>query len=133
MIVFDTSAVINFLRGGEETKDIVENAEKDRNTVAITTISLFELLSPIYHKRLQRENRVLRAFAGQTIQLGLDSRAADEASKIMGALLRLGVPINTLDVLICGIAVSNNADNIVTLDRDFEQVEKVADINIRFI
>jgi predicted nucleic acid-binding protein len=96
-------------------------------------VSLFELLSPIYHKRLQSEERVVKMFASEVILLGLDIRAAEEASKIMGALLRLGRPINALDILIAGIAVANGADEIVTSDRDLEEVGKVVDIGIRLI
>jgi hypothetical protein len=65
--------------------------------------------------------------------LGLDPDAATEASKIMGALLRVGRPINALDALISGIAVSNGAEKIVTSDRDLEEVAKVADVKIRLI
>ncbi len=133
MIVFDTSAVIDFLRGGTKTKSIVESVEKAGDTVAVTTISLFEVLSPIHHRRLWKEERAVRAFARQTVILGLDMNAATEASKIMGALLRLGKPINALDTLISGIAVSNAAEKIVTSDHDLDEVAKVADVRIQFI
>jgi predicted nucleic acid-binding protein len=51
----------------------------------------------------------------------------------MGALLRMGRPINALDTLISGIAVSNGAEKIVTTDRDLEQVARVADVRIQII
>ena len=47
MIVFDTSAAIDFLRGGAKTKSLVESVEESGDVVAVTTVSLFELLSPI--------------------------------------------------------------------------------------
>ncbi len=62
--------------------------------------------------------------------LGLDSEAGEEASRIMGSLLRLGRPVNALDVLISGIAVANGAKTIVTSDRDFQTIQKVANIDI---
>lgn len=121
------------MRGGEETRIIVDAAEKSGEVLAITTVSLFELLSPLYHRRLHRDESVVRAFARQAVHLGLDFPAAEQASKIMGSLLRLGEPINALDVLICGIAISNNVNHLVTSDRDFERVEKVAEIKIKYI
>ncbi len=133
MIIFDTSAVIDFLRGGEGTKAIVGAIEKAGDSLAVTTVTMFELLSPIQHRRLWKEERAVRAFAQQTIVLGLDLNAAAEASKIMGALLRLGTPTNSLDTLVSGIAVANGAGKIVTSDRDFEQIAKVADIRIQLI
>jgi predicted nucleic acid-binding protein len=133
MIVFDTSAVIDFLRGGTKTKSLVESIEKTGNTVAVTSVSLFELLSPIHHRRLWKEEKAVRAFVRQTVLLDLDANAATEASKIMGALLRLGKPINALDTLIAGISVSNGAEKIVTSDSDLGEVAKVADIRIHFL
>jgi len=131
--VLDTSAIIDLLRGGEEVKPIIESAEKTGNPVAATTVSLFELLSPVYHRRLHQEEKILRAFATRAVLLGLDRNAAEEASKIMGSLLRMGKPINALDALICGIAVSNAAEYVVTSDHDFQEVGKVSDIQIRLI
>jgi len=129
----DTSVIIDFLRGEEKTRSIVASAERMGESVAATTVSLFELLSPIYHRRLRREEKVLRAFGRQAMLLSLDFHGAEEAAKIMGSLLRLGRPINALDVLICGIAISNNADQILTSDRDFEEIGKVASIKIELI
>ncbi len=65
--------------------------------------------------------------------LGLDFASGEESSRIMGALLRLGRPVNALDVLISGIAVANGADTIVTSDGDFETIQKVANIDVLFI
>lgn len=45
----------------------------------------------------------------------------------------MGRPINALDTLISGIAVSNGAEKIVTSDRDLEEVAKVADVKIQLI
>ena len=133
MIVFDTSAAVDFLRGGAKTKAIVESIEERGDAVAVSTVSLFELLSPIQHRRLLKEEKAVRAFIRRTVLLELDSSSATEASKIMGALLRLGIPINPLDALISGIAIANGAEKIVTADHDFEQVAKIADLKIQII
>ena len=133
MILFDTSAAVDFLRGGARTKSLVESIEQTGDTVAVTTVSLFELLTPIQHRRLLKEEKAVKAFVRRTILLGLDSNSATEASKIMGALLRLGIPINPLDTLISGIAVANGAEKIVTSDHDFEQLAKIADLKIQMI
>ena len=99
----------------------------------MTSISLFELLSPIFHRRLSKREKALRAFARESQFLGLDAAGTEEASKIMGSLLRIGKPINVLDVLISGIAVANGADEIVTSDKDFQIIQKVANITVTMI
>ena len=80
-----------------------------------------------------KREKVVRAFARQSQLLVLDAAATEEASRIMGALLRIGKPINPLDVLISGIAVANGADEIVTSDKDFQTIEKVANISVTMI
>jgi len=99
----------------------------------MTSISLFELLSPIYHRRLLKREKVVRAFAREIVFLGLDAAATEEASRIMGSLLRIGKAVNALDVLISGIAVANGADEIVTSDKDFQTIQKVANISLTFV
>ena len=43
----------------------------------------------------------------------------------MARLLNIGKIVNTLDVLIAGIAVTNGADKIVSRDKDFLEISKV--------
>ena len=80
-----------------------------------------------------KREKAVRAFARESQFLVLDSAATEEASKIMGALFRIGKPINALDVLISGIAVANGVDEIVTSDKDFQTIEKVANISVTMI
>jgi len=50
MILFDTSAIIDFLKGGVKTKSIVEEIESNRESVYTTLISQYELFTPVFHK-----------------------------------------------------------------------------------
>jgi len=131
--VLDTSAIIDFLRKGEKTREIIEREKGRGGAFGMTSISLFELLSPIINKRLVARERAVRAFARESQFLGLDAAATEEASGIMGSLLRIRRPVNALDVLISGIAVSNGAEELVTMDRDFQTIEKVANIKVTMI
>ena len=133
MIILDTSAVLDFLRGGERTRSIVEKAEASKQAIGVTTVSLFELLTPTYHRRMEKEEKAIRTFLRQCQLLGLDEPSAEEASKIMGRLFRLGMPVNALDALISGTAISNGADSIVTLDRDFQRISEIANVQVQLI
>ena len=79
------------------------------------------------------QERNIRAFLRQSIVLTLDQNSAEQASRIMGSLFKLGFPINALDTLIAGIAIETGADKIVTLDRDFIQIAKVTDLDVVII
>ncbi|MCL4334963.1 MAG: type II toxin-antitoxin system VapC family toxin [Candidatus Thermoplasmatota archaeon] len=130
MILFDTSAIIDFLKGGVKTKSIVEEIESNRESVYTTVISQYELLTPVFHKGMRAEERNIRSFLRQSIVFPLDQNSAEKASRIMGRLFKLGLTINALDTLIAGIAIETGMDKIVTLDRDFLQIAKVTDLDV---
>jgi len=44
----------------------------------------------------------------------------------MADLLTMGRPVNTLDVLIAGIAITNGAEKIATRDKDFMEISEVS-------
>lgn len=133
MILFDTSAIIDFLKGGVKSRSIVEEIESNRESVYTTVISQYELLTPVYHKGLKVEERNIRAFLRRSVVFPLDQNAAEESSRIMGSLFKLGVPVNALDTLIAGIAIVTGTDTIATLDRDFMQIAKITDLEIIII
>ncbi len=133
MILFDTSAIIDFLKGGLKTKSIVEEIESNRERVYTTVISQYELLTPVYHKGIKVEERNIRAFLRRSVVFPLDQNAAEESSRIMGGLFKLGIPINALDTLIAGIAITTGTDKIATLDRDFTQIAKITELDIIII
>ena len=133
MILFDTSAIIDFLKGGLKTKSIVEEIESNRERVYTTVISQYELLTPVYHKGIKVEERNIRAFLRRSVVFPLDQNAAEESSRIMGGLFKLGIPINALDTLIAGIAITTGTDKIATLDRDFTQIAKITELVIIII
>ena len=48
----------------------------------------------------------------------------------MGSLLAIGTPVNALDVLIVGIAMAYGAKKIVSRDKDFLRIGKLASIDV---
>ena len=47
--------------------------------------------------------------------------------------MELGRGINPLNVLVSGVAVANGADAVVTSDRGFQTIQKVASIDVLLI
>jgi len=123
MIVLDTSVLIDYFRG--KSFDIVENSD------AVTTVITYhEIISGIKHKKAKKEEIFFRRFFSDIKVLDFDLKASEESSEIMARLLNIGKIINTLDVLIAGIAVTNGADKIVSKDKDFLEISKVTGLEI---
>ena len=133
MIAIDTTIAVAFLRGETRSVSAVRSALESTNSLGISSVSLFELLHPIHHRKLEREERTVRSFIHQLTLLPLDTEAAEEAAKIMGGLMRIGQPVNALDVLIAGTAVANGAEKLLSSDRDFEKISKVSDLKLEIV
>ncbi|MDY9927780.1 type II toxin-antitoxin system VapC family toxin [Methanosarcina sp.] len=124
MIVIDTSALIDFFRGVENTREFMDN------DVTTTVITYYEILSGIKHRKARKEEHFFRRFFSEIDILDFDLKAAEEASDIMGRLLSLGIPVNSTDVLIAGIAIVNGAEKIVSRDKDFISIGKVSNLDV---
>lgn len=133
MIAIDTSVAVDFLRGKERSVSSVRSALRATDSVGISTVSLFELLHPIHHRKLDRQERVVKSFFHQLKLLPLDSEAAEQSAKIMGGLMRIGQSVNALDVLIAGTAVANGAEKLLSADRDYERISRVSDLKLEIV
>lgn len=133
MIVIDTSVAVDFLRGEKQTVSRLRSVHSEGTAIGLTSVSLFELLHPLRHRKLREEERKVRSFAHQLSLLVLDSEAADESAEIMGSLMRAGQSVNALDVFIAGTAVANGAENLLSYDDDFQKISKVSDLKVEII
>ncbi|KQC16052.1 MAG: type II toxin-antitoxin system VapC family toxin [Methanothrix sp.] len=124
MIVLDTSALIDLFRGSRQIREFVgEDA-------ATTMMSCYEIFAGINHRKAKREGQFFRRFFSEIEILDFDMRAAEKAGQIMGQLLIQGTPVNTLDVLIAGTAITNGAERLISRDRDFEKISQVSELAI---
>lgn len=124
MIVLDTSALIDFFRGVEKTREFMNS------DVTTTIVTYYEILSGVKHRKARKEEQFFRRFFSEIDVLDFDLKAAEEASGIMGRLLSIGTPVNSMDILIAGIAVVNGAEKIVSKDEDFIKVGKVSNLEV---
>jgi len=126
MIVLDTSFLIDLFKGERKTLSIVDS------DVATTVITYHEILSGIKHKKAKKEEMFFRRFFSKIKILEFDLNAAEKSSEIMADLLTAGRPVNTLDVLIAGIAIANGAGKIATRDKDFMEISEVSRLETLF-
>jgi predicted nucleic acid-binding protein len=124
MIVLDTSVLIDLFRGSETARSYLTS---DSVTTVITS---YEILAGIKHRNAKSEERLFRRFFSDVPLLEMNRDASENAAYIMGSLLAIGTPVNALDVLIVGIAMAYGADKIVSRDKDFLRIGKLASIDV---
>ncbi|TAN46254.1 MAG: type II toxin-antitoxin system VapC family toxin [Candidatus Methanoperedens sp.] len=104
MIVLDTSFLIDFFKGKNMLLDYINS------DVATTVITFHEIISGVKHKKAKNEEKFFRRFFSDIKVIDFDLKAAEKSSEIMASLLNIGKVVNTLDVLIAGIAITNGAE-----------------------
>ncbi len=116
MIILDTSAVIEILKGTETGKTINQIIEKTESS--ITAFSIHELLVGARANEMSR----LYGFMASLEIWAFGPSSAFESSRIKKELSRKGKSIDDIDIFIAGICISNNA-KLITLDKGFLGIE----------
>src|SRR3989338_8183738 len=120
MIVLDTSAIVEILRGTDIGKRIAEKFNKDIKFT--TAISAYELMLGIKDK----DTIKVESFLNDLDILDFDIKAGKESAQIEKELKSKGNLINKIDILISGICKNYNA-TILTLDHDFLKIKGIKD------
>jgi predicted nucleic acid-binding protein len=117
MVVFDSSIIIDALRKKKTVVDLIESYSK-KERVAITVISKFEILRGTTEKNVSLVTELLSHF----VVYDFEDDAINEVVKAYKKLKEKGRMANELDILIAGIAASNN-ETLITKDKDFLNFE----------
>lgn len=122
MIVLDTNIVIYYLQGIEEVVDWIENKIAKGEMLAISTLSVVELLS---YKKLDTNQRLVINHLIQTMMVvDVDLVISHEAAK-----LRNQHTTGTVDSVIAATAKVLSA-RLITNDR---KLQKISGITVQYI
>jgi predicted nucleic acid-binding protein len=125
MVVFDTSIIVDAARRKKAAIDIIESySGKER--IATTVISKYEMLRGATENDLAFVSELLKKF------VIYDFRDCDvtEVVKAYKKLIEKGKMVNELDLIIAGIAETNN-ETLITKDKDFLNFESTKIIVIQ--
>ena len=122
-MILDTSFVIDLLKGRQNAVSKMTYLAKENIPHAITTLTIFELWSGLISlEKSDKEKLKTISLIKEQVVYSLSQRGAEEAGKIDGALIKKGLTINPVDVLIAGIAISNDK-KVLTSDPHFERID----------
>ncbi|MCL5011572.1 MAG: type II toxin-antitoxin system VapC family toxin [Candidatus Marsarchaeota archaeon] len=116
MSVFDTNIIIDFLRGKQEAKNIIEKY-KDKG-VSITSITGYELIKGLKPK----EKPVLDALFNEVVVHPFNFKAMMIAGETYKKLKSKGSTLSDADLIIFSIAAANQ-ELFITQDKAFERLE----------
>ena len=123
MIVLDSSAAIELLRGTSLGEKIREKLETE--AAATTTITVHELMA----NARETEKEKLLEFLGAFEILPYAQEAAFKSAEIEQQLKKKGKTIGKLDIFMAAICIVHSLP-LLTLDKDFAQVPELKRIQV---
>lgn len=120
MIALDTSFLIDYLDGVDDTREFLTGRE-DKPFFA-PSLALFEVCRGAARADGEAGIERVTGALDWVEPLALTAAASREAALVESELLAAGAPVNLGDVLIAGICRHNGA-RLVTRDGDFERVD----------
>lgn len=126
MIVLDTNIISELFRPTPDPR-VIAWVESLTDDVAITTITLAELLAGVRRLPLGRRKSDLEAALGAALEpyrntsslLVFDDEAAEEYAEVLLAREQAGLPISTPDAQIAAICRANGAICATRNEKDF--------------
>jgi predicted nucleic acid-binding protein len=114
--------MVAFLNGTQDAVRKIEELTNQGDTIAVTTITVYELLKGAQLSSRQKENLLYVTEAISSVQiLDLSNDACLEAARIYCTLKEEGKLIGEFDILIAAIA-KTNGEAILTRDQHFKSV-----------
>ena len=122
-ILLDSNAYSAFMRGSEEVRALIRDAEEVLFSAVVVGEQLFGFRQGAHYERNLAE---LRSFLERPYVsfVPVGPVTADRYSRVMTALKAKGRPIPTNDVWIAAHAMETGAD-LVSADRHFEYVDGI--------
>jgi len=118
--MIDTNIYIEYLRGNEEVKDILDFAD----IVAFSVISVGEIFTGFYLSENEKKyfSEIEEFFNSSRLLIyDVDSETAEFYAKIVSELKSSGSPIPTNDIWIAALALQHGI-KLLTMDNHFKKV-----------
>jgi len=121
--ILDTDILSFFLRGDANVVAHVREYLADRETLCISAITHYEVLSGLMHRDAGKFLDVFEAFVRDNTVLPLCTRAVQTAAGIYADLRKAGNPIDDIDILIAGIAIARDMVLVTHNTNHFRRIE----------
>lgn len=129
MIFLDTTILIDFLNDVQEAADKITSLGS--TPVFTSRLNIFEVLVGLFslkrsEKFMQEHFMKFAALSNRIHIIELDNQSALKAAEIAGILNKKGTPIDSIDCLVAGIAISNGITTILTRNKKhFENIDGI--------
>lgn len=128
MVCFDTSFVIDYLKGNDAAKEILDSFQKGNEVLTIPSPVVMELTAGAHlsKKRIIEIDKI-KSFLSSFVVLNFDMESAFIAGEIESKLINSGKMIDVEDVMIASISIANK-ETLVT--RNLKHFSRIKELKI---
>lgn len=112
-----------FFRGRSDVVSRFQQYLNEHSYINFSIITYYEILSGLKHRDAQKQLDLFIQFANQNIVLPLTQDSVSVSADIYANLRRKGNPVDDIDLLIAGVAISNNLTLITHNQRHFGRID----------
>ncbi|MEK9185029.1 MAG: PIN domain-containing protein [Patescibacteria group bacterium] len=129
MVCLDTTFIIDFLRGKEKSKSVIQDLQDGKDNITVASPSVMEIMSGVelgINKNEEKEKII--EFLSSINVLPLNKESAFLAGEIEGYLIMTGETIGPIDTMIGAIAKYNNE---MLLTRNTKHFSKIHGLKVQ--
>lgn len=119
----DTNILSLFFRNQALVVEKFNEYTQEYSKINISIITYYEIVSGLKHRDAQKQLTSFLEFASYNVVLPLTIESTTISGEIYASLRKKGTPVDDIDILIAGIAITNDLVLATNNLRDFEKIE----------
>ncbi|MFO7826161.1 MAG: type II toxin-antitoxin system VapC family toxin [Cyclobacterium sp.] len=121
--LIDTDIVSYFLKGNDKVNFRFDEYLKHFQSINISIITYYEVISGLAFKNAEKQFLIFEQFCSAANMLYLTKDSIWKSAEIYSQQRIKGEPIDDIDILIAGIAISNGLNLVTNNLRHFGKIE----------
>jgi tRNA(fMet)-specific endonuclease VapC len=121
----DTDILSMFFRNDPNVKIHFRDYMKEHGRISISIITYYEVLSGLKYRDARKQSASFLEFAGLNMVLPLTEDSTTISAEIFAKLRQEGKPIDDIDILIAGVAISRKLVLVTHNENHFGRIEEL--------
>jgi predicted nucleic acid-binding protein len=124
-MILDTNVLIDLIKNQKPAVQCLEKLREEGTSFSVTTISVFELFRGL--RKTQNDEKIgqLQSLVNSFVVYSFSIQSAQEGGLMLANLEKKGVPIDTEDCMIAGVAKTRNEPILTRNKKHFERISGI--------
>ncbi len=123
--LLDTDILSYFLNGDGNVLRNAANYLESNFQLQFSEITYYEILAGLEYKNAEAQKRKFELFTKECQLIKLSTESIRISAQVYGDLRRRGIQVGSADLLIAGIALSNNMQLVTNNEKHFSAIQNL--------